>query len=1044
MLKLFRQHTRCNQLIRSLKTGHLKYSSPTSSKDVRVNQFNIQLLPQYIRDHIFGPQPGNQEDINSELVDKAKEHLTSHEIDFTKGSIIKDVPKPSLVELRSDNIKEHFDSIAYTMLQPYLYLVDKLCNCQIPEPPAEWKLTPGWIKYGSNEPVKIMYPDESALVIDVETCMAVGPDPVLATAVSPTCWYSWVSPRLVQKLDEEWHKEDLFRNRIHQIPIRDDADTSTHRIIVGHNVSFDRCRLREEYNLAKSNTHFLDTMALHMCVNGVTTSQRGKWLKAEGEGEDQDSMSGWMGSASPGALRNLYKLYLGKILDKAPRDLFLTGTLEQIRNDFQNGITYCAKDAIATLEIFQRLLPLFKQSSPSPVTILGMMEMGSAYMPTNNKDWSSFVTNCDEYHANSVRSTSVKLRDLANKACDLSEDNLYLLDPWLSGFDWNFIESKKKTSKILKWYNKELGVKSEEISPQKRIVPLLLRLVWEENPLHFVEHLGWGYIVPAPADDKGSLIYSLWIDYLNKYLEFLQANQHNKPTLLQEVRGLLNRFNEANIPCTDSFSVNDKIISLKEDYPTIKTAQILKKIMVHSYKTKFGTSFGRVKLPGFDIPFDFYRIPHKNGDNYNCGKPLGRDYEFAMQNNIMKSRVSKSGADILKAEKFISFWRSNHRRIKNQMIVNVGTVGEEAVILPNLCVAGTVTRRAVQNTWLTASNAEEDRVGSELKSLITAPPGYVLVGADVDAQELWIASLLSDSHFAKIHGCTGIGWMTLQGDKSSGTDLHSRTANSLGITRNQAKVINYARIYSSGLSLTVQLLSTFLPNESIAEVTKKAKLIYKQTKGIHVPVGSNDDMYSYRRTGRDSSNTSLEWSGGTESYLFNKLEEIANSKEPRTPALNCRISSALLPDNVKSSFYTSRLNWVVQSSGVDYLHLLLVSMKWIMDSYDISGRYCLSIHDDIRFLVREEDAERAVLALQLSNLYTRCLFSYMTSVPDLPLSVAFFSAVEIDRVLRKDPTNECITPSNPDGLHKARGIPKGKSFDIHSILKLVSRLEKVS
>jgi len=37
-------------------------------------------------------------------------------------------------------------------------------------------------------------------------------------------------------------------------------------------------------------------------------------------------------------------------------------------------------------------------------------------------------------------------------------------------------------------------------------------------------------------------------------------------------------------------------------------------------------------------------------------------------------------------------------------------------------------------------------------------------------------------------GCTAFGWMTLQGSKSDGTDLHSRAAQLIGITREQAKV----------------------------------------------------------------------------------------------------------------------------------------------------------------------------------------------------------------------------------------------------------------
>jgi hypothetical protein len=39
-------------------------------------------------------------------------------------------------------------------------------------------------------------------------------------------------------------------------------------------------------------------------------------------------------------------------------------------------------------------------------------------------------------------------------------------------------------------------------------------------------------------------------------------------------------------------------------------------------------------------------------------------------------------------------------------------------------------------------------------------------------------------------GCTAFGWMTLQGKKTEGTDLHSKTAETIGITREHAKVFS--------------------------------------------------------------------------------------------------------------------------------------------------------------------------------------------------------------------------------------------------------------
>lgn len=39
--------------------------------------------------------------------------------------------------------------------------------------------------------------------------------------------------------------------------------------------------------------------------------------------------------------------------------------------------------------------------------------------------------------------------------------------------------------------------------------------------------------------------------------------------------------------------------------------------------------------------------------------------------------------------------------------------------------------------------------------------------------------------------------------------------------------------------------------------------------------------------------TQSKWHGGTESAMFNRLEEIANSKQPKTPFLDGRLSRAL-------------------------------------------------------------------------------------------------------------------------------------------------------
>jgi len=62
--------------------------------------------------------------------------------------------------------------------------------------------------------------------------------------------------------------------------------------------------------------------------------------------------------------------------------------------------------------------------------------------------------------------------------------------------------------------------------------------------------------------------------------------------------------------------------------------------------------------------------------------------------------------------------------------------------------------------------------------------------------------------------------------------------------------------------------------------------------------------------------------------------------------------------------------------------------------------------------------------------------SHQMGMYDLPQSVAFFSSVDVDKVLRKEVTQDCKTPSNPDGLSKGYNIPEGESMDIFKLLEV--------
>lgn len=425
--------------------------------------------------------------------------------------------------------------------------------------------------------------------------------------------------------------------------------------------------------------------------------------------------------------------------------------------------------------------------------------------------------------------------------------------------------------------------------------------------------------------------------------------------------------------------------------------------------------------------FEFYKLPHKDGEKANVGSPLAKTFIKYAQDGTLTSPGDEA-KEALDMNAQCSYWISARDRVLKQMVVwKEGRLrpdmedlkqGEKwGIIIPQVITMGAVTRRAIEKTWLTASNAKPNRVGSELKAMVKAPPGYSIVGADVDSEELWISSVMGDAQFG-LHGATAIGWMTLEGTKAAGTDMHSKTASILGISRDQAKVFNYSRIYGAGMRHAVLLLLQSVAGMLPEQAQKLAENLYASTKG--------KNTYRADVFGRKF------WFGGSESFVFNKLEEIALSDKPQTPALGCGVTYALskeyLPAEFGSDYMPSRINWVVQSSGVDYLHLLIVSMDYLIKKYNIEARYLISVHDELRYLVKDEDRYRCGLALQIANLWTRSLFSYKLGMDDLPQGVAFFSAVDIDHVLRKEVDMKCVTPSQPDP------ISPGESYDISGLL----------
>ncbi|XP_037027495.1 DNA polymerase subunit gamma-1, mitochondrial [Bradysia coprophila] len=1072
-----------------------------TSSEYRENEIKIQMLSKSLYQQIFKNSP-LRKSADDNLIESYTKDLLKHGIKAGESPKIPDI-QLKLPPFEGKDIEEHFLKIATDQSGCYLKLINSLCDMEdVPEMPSEWSMSTGWTFYHKNGPRSVPYPNETAMVFDIEVCMKAGSAPTLACALGTNGWYSWVSPHLFDDTTSTMEDRKYYQNDL--IPMESTSIQSgnslndhmkTPKIIVGHNVSFDRARIKEQYWLNNTGTRFLDTMSLHVCVSGVTSYQRAM-LKANKEMEDDDLA--WSSVSSLNSLLEVYKLYCnGATLDKEQRNLFFEGELSDIRENFQSLVKYCATDVLATHSVLKNLFPLYKERFPHPATLAGMLEIGMAYLPVNS-NWHRYINEANLTFEDLNIEAKYLLERRANEACRLMHNQSFKNDLWMWDQDWSTQKLKfnkgkptKKTKQVdateinespalppkteeeemdedfLKlcskfshliekvkqlpvkrpllpgypaWYRKLCEKSTEKdwvpgpcnIGTGMQVAPKLLSLCWEGYPLHYIRGHGWGFLVPFKSSSEEDEVDSqIPLKKLIAKCPVVDTNTTASSAESDEAFWTLSKDVEVSLS--------------KKDY-------YRKKKVDHTQGLYTGTGIW------CDVELDgccwFLKLPHKNGDAYKVGNPLARDFLNKFSENVL-SGDGVTAEEVIKIARMLSYWRNNRDRIVAQMVVwsqrdrRLKNRMEFGAIIPQVVVCGTLTRRAMEPTWMTASNAQKERIGSELRGMVQAPPGYKFVGADVDSQELWIASVLGDADATGIHGATPLGWMTLSGSKSDGTDMHSVTAKAIGISRDHAKVINYARIYGAGQMFAERLLKQFNPTISDGEAKSKAFKMFAMTKGkkvFHLKEEFREDFihkayskYDAQKVAAANKKTVKEmfeegqWIGGSESAMFNRLEHISEMMQPVTPFLQCRLSRALEPQpDSEDRFLPTRVNWVVQSGAVDFLHLMLVCMRWLMGP---NVRFCLSFHDEIRYLVRDEYAYNAALAMHITNLLTRSFCSKRIGLCDLPQSIAFFTSVEVDTVLRKESHLDCVTPSNVHGLSGGYGIPSGESLNVSQAIE---------
>lgn len=716
--------------------------------NIKLNEVNIEMLPENIFQSIF--KKSHAQTPSKENIIKANKELKKHKLLTNTDTSLENI-NLFLPKLYGD-IEEHFKTIGEEQSKPYRELLDNLINSSLPPIPKSWSFQEGWTKYSENGPVSVPYPEEEAIIFDVEICCKDGQLPTLATAASSKYWYCWISKNLINTTSpvrNYYQTDDL-------IPLESTSsinNTLHHqnkpRIVIGHNVSFDRARIKEQYWLNKTGTRFMDTMSLHVCISGITSFQR-NILKSK-----KEIYEPWAELSSLNSLSEVLKLYCGLTLEKSARNTFVNGTIQEIKDDFQNLTTYCANDVLATFNVIKEMWPLFKERFPHPVTLAGMLELSVAYLPVNS-NWKMYLQNAQQTYDDLENESKFLLMRKADKACELYHDEKYKNDLWMWDEDWSKREIKIKKAKKSKKNPSEndqpairnelednmdllsMTLKENEISLKNKDEPLVdiepilskfcsniistkdvlpLRIpplpgypAWYCKLCERFKIEDW---IPGPRLITTSmqitpkLLGLSWESYPLYYVKgegwgfLVPFSDEASPDSNIPIKQLINRFPQSNIQKNQPDSDNKlEIVNLPE--------VVSRNIHAHDYNKRIikeNYNYSPENYQGSGVASEitigeccwFFKLPHKDGAEQRVGNPLAKDFLNKFSENVLTAS-DQVAEKVLTIGRMLSYWRNNRERVERQIVVRLtekelprhlrGMDMDFGAILPQLVVAG--------------------------------------------------------------------------------------------------------------------------------------------------------------------------------------------------------------------------------------------------------------------------------------------------------------------------------------------------------------------
>lgn len=407
--------------------------------------------------------------------------------------------------------------------------LDAFAACDIPEIPENIPTQPGWWLYEAGKWQSGGYPQAVTAVFDFETVDIDGKwYPVCCSAVSSTKWWVWIWDQAAPKEVIDW---------------------GTNSLLIGHNVTYDRSFLANEYQYQPTGSLFPCTLSMWVATHGFADQQKGL---VRSDRDELDFVPDWLSETGKAGLADVYEFYYQEKLDKGVvHELLEGGGLGWINTsgNFERLLAYNLADVQATHKIFKKLWPEYRHAyhcvevpKMGEVMIYSDLLHGKSWLPMSASRFPTWYTENENRYQEIKGKISEELRTLAEKILEsrvaqaLTCEAPYCpldatpYEKQLISLDWVASGSKTRTEKKVKykvhirgwelvgkdtqlpyWFKKVFSG-DKELTLKSRVTPLIIGCKWLGSPVVWDD--GWytseGSALPHP-DGKGQKVHDLFM-----------------------------------------------------------------------------------------------------------------------------------------------------------------------------------------------------------------------------------------------------------------------------------------------------------------------------------------------------------------------------------------------------------------------------------------------------------------------------------------------------------------------------------------------------